>query len=289
MQKEENIDDETNKLIEIIFKNAKKRPNIITDKAKFYLDKYPNVNEAFNHAKTEDRSTLESIYKQGVDINYDLNAPNKLNMFNWSITAHEVCSPHFLEMMFKYGRKDIATDGQKVFEFACGFADSRHIDIFMKYKDTYKIDIFQGMRFAVLYRNRNNLHHLLIYERPSKEEVKILWDIVCGFSCTVPMLVYMSEWLGCIVTKEKLVESAPYLFFESFSVLVSLYFFSKGEPFGIEKDTVDKIIKGTDDRIPKLHFLEGAGFKVENFEEIVGTPEKDLPKASCSRYCTFSG
>ena len=285
MQKEENVEDnlETTKSVFLI-----KRPNIITDKAKFYLDKYPNVNEAFSHAKTEDRVTLESIYRQGVDINYDLDAPNKMNMFNWSITAHEVCSPYFLEAMFNYGRKDIATDGQKVFEFACRFGDSRHIAIFMKYRDTYKIDIFQGMRSAVSGRNRDNLHYLTLYKRLSKEEVSILWDLACGFSCTVPVLLYMSEWIGCIVTKEKLIEHIPTLFFESFSVFVSLYLFSKEEPFEIEKDLVDKIIKGTDDRILKLHFLEGAGFKVENFEEIVGTPEKDLPKASCSRYCTLS-
>lgn len=283
MQKEENVNDRL-KTMENVF--LIKRPNIITDKAKFYLDKYPEVNEAFNHAKTEDRSTLESIYRQGVDINYDLNAPNKLNMFNWSITAHQVCSPYFLEAMFNYGRKDIATDGQHVFEHACRFGDSRHIAIFMKHRDTYKIDIFQGMRSAVSGRNRDNLHYLTLYKRLSKEEVSILWDLACGFSCTVPVLLYMSEWVGCIVTKEKLIEHMPTLFFESFSVFVSLYLFSKGEPFEIEKDMVNKIIKGTDDRILKLHFLEGAGFKVENFEEIKNTPEKDLPKASCSRYCT---
>lgn len=288
MQKEEDSYDETAKIVEIIFKSAQKRPNIITDKAKFYLDKYPNVNDAFNHAKTEDRVTLESIYRQGVDINYDLDAPNKLNMFNWSITAHKVCSPYFLEMMFKYSRKDIATDGQKVFEFACEFGDSRHIAIFIKYKDTYKIDIFQGMRSAVLGRNRDNLHHLIIYERPSKKEVSILWDLACGFSCTVPMLMYMTEWFGCIVTKEQLMERMPYLFFDEFGLFVSLYLYNKGEVFEIEKDMVDKIIKGTDDRILKLNFLEGAGFKVENFEEVVGTPEKDLPKASCRRYCTLA-
>jgi hypothetical protein len=262
----------------------KRKPNIITDKAKLYLDKYPDVNEAFNNAKSEDRDTLKSIYKQGVDINYDLNVP--YNMFNWSIIGNEVCSPYFLETMFKYGRKDIAIYAQKVFESACTSADSRHIAIFMKHKDTYKIDIFRGMRSALSSGNKDNLHHLMLYKRPSKEEISELWDSACRVPSRAYMLLYMSEWFGCTITKEKLIENMPYIFFDVLAVLIKIYLVNNGEPFEIKKDIVDKIIKFTDDRINKLELLDVYGFKVENFEEIKNT-SKNLPEPILSR-CSVS-
>lgn len=264
----------------------KRKPDIITDKAKLYLDKYPDVNEAFNNAKTEDKDTLKLIYKQGVDINYDLNAPYNINMFNWSILGDEVCNPYFLEAMFKYGRKDIAIYAQKVFESACAFADSRHIAIFMKYSDTYKINIFGGMKSAASIGNKDNLHHLMLYKRPSEEEISKLWDSACRVPSRAYMLLYMSEWFGCTITKEKLIENMPYIFFDALAVLIKIYLVNKGEPFEIKKDMVDKIIEFTDDRIHKLELLDVYGFKVENFEEIKNT-SKNLPEAILSR-CSFS-
>ena len=275
------------KIRDSAIKNTRKRKsNVITDKAKLYLDKYPNVNEAFNNAKTEDRDTLKSIYKQGVDINYDLDAPYMVNMFNWSIFGNEVCSPCFLEAMFKYGRKDIAIYAQKVFESACAFADSRHIAIFMKHRDIYKIDIFRGMRSALLSGNKDNLHHLMLYKRPSKKEISELWDSACRVPSRACMLLYMSEWFGCTITKEKLIENIPYIFFDALAVLTKIYLVNNGEPFEINKDMVDEIIKFTDDRIHKLELLDACGFKVENLEEIKNS-SKNLPKSILGR-CPFS-
>lgn len=261
-----------------------KRP--LTAKAKWYLEQYPNVNEAFNRAKFDDNDTISSLCDQGVDINFDVNAPNKHNMFHWSVTAHGSCNPYFLKLMFMKGRTDIRTDGQNVFEMSCAFGDSRHINVFMCNQDEYKFDVFLGMRSAVMHRNRDNLHHLLIFKKPTKDEVSELWDLVCtGFSATVPLILYFDEFFGCTITKEKLIESMPQHFYETSITLIVLYLGVKGnEPFKIDVNLVQLILTGTDDRLLKLNYLNNKGFEVEEFENIKNTPENELPKASMRRY-----
>jgi hypothetical protein len=276
-------------LLEIIEKQKRKRPP--TPKAKWYIEQYPDINEAFSHAKCEDRSTLESIYYQGVDINYDVETANKRNMFYCAVTAHGACDPHFLKMMFLHGRMDIKTDGQHVFEMVCAFGDTRHVSVFMSYHDEYKWNIFEGMRSAVLHGNRDNLHHLRIYidlYRPSDDDAAKLWNLANdGLFSRVPMLLYFITFFGCTITKERLVECMPDHFFETFTLLTNLYL-CKNEPFVISVEIVDKIIKGTDDRVYNLKFLKEKGFEIEGFEEIKNTSDKDLPKPSCTRYYTKS-
>jgi len=267
------------------FLSGRKIPKPLTPKAKWYIDRYPDINKAFNEARCEDPYTLNSLYAEGVDINYDISASNKCNMFNCSITAHTVCNPYFLELMFKHRRKDIYTDGQKVFEMACAFGDAHHIAIFVKYRDEYKIDIILGMRSAVSHRNRDNLHHLLIYQSPKKEEISELWDIACGFSSDVPMLLYMIKFFECTITEEKLIECMPYNFYETFTVLINLYL-REGKPFNITTEILQNILKGTNDRMIKLDFLSEKGFEIEYLENIKNTDENELPKPSMSRYYT---
>ena len=264
-----------------------KRP--LTKKAKWYLEQHSSVNDAFNFARFEDRATLNSLYDAGVNINCDIDAPNKLNMFNWSITAHGACNPYFLELMFKYGRKDIETDGQKVFEMACAYGDTRHIEIFMSRQKEYEWDLYECMKSAVMRGNVSNLHHLLLYKQPTKEEKCELWDYECGnFSANTKMLLYMYQFWGCdTITKEKLTEIIPRHFCDVLIFFVRLYL-EKNEPFTITTDIVQNILGSTDDRMIKLQYLIEKGFEVEQYDNIKNTPEEELPKPSKRRYYSYA-
>jgi hypothetical protein len=249
-----------------------------TWKAQWYLDKYSDVNEAFNKAKWEDGDTLRSIYDQG---GVDVNAPNKLNMFNWSITAHGVCDPYFLELMFKHNREDIKTDGQKVFEAACEYGDTRHIEVFMKRHNEYKWDLFKGMKSTIGRDNRNNFHHLLMYKGLSDEEVTEIWNRACGeYISGVKIFEYMVCFYNCIVTKEQLIQCMIYHFCDTLIPILKTYLKSN-EPFNLDKDLIEEILTKTNDRIYKLEMLNKFGFKVDNLEEI---KSRNLSKASINRW-----
>ena len=298
----------------------------LTEKAKMYINKYPSINEAFSRAKYEDSETLESIYNEGVDINFDVNVPNGMNMFRCSINAHGVCDPHFLKMMFTHGRMDIKTDGQHVFEMVCGYGDVRHIEVFMDHYDEtgagsgndfqetssvdgvsnhegfksnidyfksasgFKWDIFAGMDKAVMTDNRTNFHHLMMYYAPlSVTELEKLWDRASGsYIHGTKTLIYMMHFLNCTITEEKVLNSIINHFIDALAVILHVYLRDGGKPFKIAKDVVDKILSGTSDRMHKLALLSKNGFEIEGYEEIKNVDEATLPRPSCSRYVTFA-
>lgn len=274
-------------MIEEILKNTQKIKRQPTDKAKWYMNQYSNINEAFKEARFEGKSTLDSIYREGVDINFDVDIPNKLNMFHCSVTAHGACDPYFLELMFKHGRKDLISDGQNVFEMACAYGDTRHVDVFAKKQEKYKWDLFKCMKATIIWRsNISNLHHLCLYYQPSKEQINELWDSACGgFSSDKDMLLYMYQFFECVrITKEKLIDVMPHHFIETLIVLVCVYLGEENKPFMITTDLVQKILQGTNDRMVKLAFLNEKGFEIEYYDNIKMTPETELPKASCRRF-----
>lgn len=282
-------------LLKMISKNQKKKPP--TDKAKLYLNKYPTVNEAFAHARCEDRETLQSIFNEGVDINFDAN--KKINMFSWAITAHGACDPYFLELMYMHGRKDIKENVQEVFDFACGFGHSRHINVFMKHRDEYPLDIFRGMKGAVVHRNRDNLHHLLIYMHPNSEQIQELWKIAYnGFSSSPPLLLYMATFFGSRIDREAFIESLPKHFYDTLYTLMKIYLMDN-KPFEIGSlldetaesgfsVTIDNILRGTDDGIQKLKLLHDNGFEIFGYNAIMDADPSALPKPTSRRYYTNS-
>lgn len=259
-----------------------KRPP--TPKAKLYLDKYPTVNEAFNRAKWEDSQTLNAIYDEGVDINYDVDAPNKLNMFSWSITAHGACDPHFLELMFTHDRSDIDCDGQKVFESACKWGDPRHIEIFMKRFRKYQWNLFEGMKSAIQQDNRTNLHHLLMYITPSDEERDKMWELATDeFISGTKTLTYMVRFFGYDISRDTLTSSIVHHFGNTLSIVIALYLITD-TPFKITRDTIKKLLLSTHDRMYKLDILNEYGFEIEDYEKIKAEGETTLPKPSKTMY-----
>lgn len=261
----------------------------ITAKAKLFLDSNPTPNEAFDKAKWEDRQTIACIFNEGVDINYDVDKPNKLNMFNWSITAHGACDPYFLELMFKHGRSDIPTDGQKVFEAACEWGDSRHIEVFMKYDTKYRWNLFEGIKKSIRQDNVVNLHHLLMYHARITEEERLeMWNLATGnFIHGTRTLVYMVGFYGCNVSKETLMGSILNHFGDTLGIIIYVYL-KTDKPFKITSDIVEIVLRRTHDRLYKLALLNGYGFEVEGYEKIKAEGEANLPKPEMTMYYTMA-
>jgi len=184
-----------------------------------------------------------------------------------------------------FGREDIKTDGQHVFEMCCAFGDTRHIEVFMKRYHQYQWDIFRGMRYAVLHNNITNLHHLTMYHTPNNDELEILWDLATGgFLGGTRVSIYLMHMFEVKIKKEKLSEKIKNYFIDMLEIMLESYLKQGGEPFKITKEMVDEILKGTDDRLYKLDLLHSMGFEVEGLEEIKKIDEKDLPKSSARRY-----
>jgi hypothetical protein len=257
--------------------------NVLGDKALLYINKFGSIDKAFFQAKHEDSSTLNQIYREGVDINFDVDTPNKLNMFNWSVTAHGVCNPYFLEMMFLYNREDIKVDGQHVFEFSCQYGDTRHIDVFMRRYVEYKWDIFKGMKAATRGNNFANLHHLNFYYHSSPENIIELWDLAF-ISQSTKIVTYITIMTDIKVTEEDLMRNIRDSFLDMLVVILNTYLDQGGKRFKITRDIVDYILSRTDDRFYKLEYLKGHGFEVEDLGEIKSMKETDLPKCSAKRY-----
>lgn len=258
----------------------------LTEKTQFYLKKSPDVNRVFNMVAEEDARTIQQVFDQGVDINFDVLEPNKLNIFNWCLTAHRVCNPHFLELMFKHHRSDIPTDGQGVFESACAYGDTRHIEVFMKYQKSLDCawNVLEGMKHTLWRDNLANFHHLFLYKSLTDEETLELFEKATSSFYMCPKIIqYLVSGLGAQITKEKLVKCIETHFCETLSVLVRLYLRNGGEPFPITLDSIYKIISNTSDRIQKLEMLETVGFELEiSLEEL--KQRQDLPKPSYSMY-----
>lgn len=262
-----------------------KRP--LTKKAKMYIDGAKSINEAFNDAKCEDFATLNSIYNEGVDINFDVDAQNEMNMFKWSITGHNVCSPDFLELMFTKGRSDIPKLGQHLFESACERGDPRHIEVFMKRNEEYKWNLFEGMKSAVNGDNRTNFHHLLMYENLDDFQTDELWNRACGdYIHGYQVMLYMNFYFNCTVSQERMSSCIVLRFNDTLHAMMTLYL-KDNKPFKIDNDMVLKILGSTEDRISKLKLLDKYGFEIEGLEKILATDENDLPKPSCRRYITM--
>lgn len=265
-------------------------PNL-TPKAKMYIDNAKgDINLAFSKAICEDSQTLKSIYNQGVDINFDVENANKSNMFYRCITAHGVCDPYFLELMFRFEREDIDVDGQKVFDMACAYGDNRHIDIFMKRHHIYKWNVFSGMKQATNGGNLANLHHLIMFHALNDEELKILFEL--SSSRDKKIITYLCCNYVIVISKEILLGIIINSFYDDLSVIIPFYFAQKNnDPFEIDSENVKLILSGTSDRMEKLELLNQLGFKIDNYSEIKEMANKDpnsLPKTSKRRFYSMS-
>lgn len=202
-------------------------------------------------------------------------------MFNWSVTAPGACDPYFLECMFEYGRRDISADGQRVFETICAYGDPRHIEVFMKRHKEHNWNLFKGMKSAVNQDNRTNFHHLLMYVSVSGEEISKLWNVACGeYRHGTEVFTYMQYFYKCEITKEQLIKCIIHRFHDTLEPLIKQYLQSN-EPFDIDKNIVNKIIKTTEDRLDELELLNNLGFKIKGYQEI---KDAKLPRASTTRY-----
>lgn len=266
--------------------NLSHKPNTeISKKAQLYIDEAKgDIDEAFRLAMSEDFRTLRSIYNQGVDLNYDVGKPNGLNMFNWSITAHGVCSTSFLEYMFKFERRDLEEYQQKVFEMACGYATPKHIDVFIKYVGLDKLDLFYGIWNAILNNNLINLHYLMLYYEPEKlkENAVKLMKLVDNPS----ICMYLVTKCHLPVTQEILLESLSRRFYETFKYILLSYLELGGKSFELTSDMIKEAMCTTD-RLDKLQLLVDHGFTGINIDELKKL-EKDglLKEPSIRRYYT---
>lgn len=260
----------------------------ITKKAKLYIDEANgDINKAFNMARIEDSYTLKSIYNQGVDINCDIDKPNGLNMCNWSITAHGVCSTVFLEYMFRFGRKDIEKYQSSLFEMACGYATPAHIEIFIKYVDKTKLNIINGIHMAISYSNLINLHHLMLYcnltilKENTVEIIKLMKSVESPKICQ-----YLVNKCKFPITQEVILYSLTYKFYNIFEYMLSFYLDLGGKPFELTTNMVNDAMNTTD-RLDKLQLLVDNGFSGINIDELKKL-EKDglLKEPSIKRYYT---
>jgi hypothetical protein len=267
-----------------IYNLLSEKNNVISDKAQWYLDKYKNINLAFEYADYEDKYTLMSIYKQGVDINFDIG--HSINMFNWSISANKCCNPYFLELLFKFERKDICEYGQKVFEMACGYATVEHIKIFLENSDKIdNFDLWKGIRCAIHHDNMENLHYLLLFYNKELNHNEIWKEMNSIFSNCKRVLKYFSIFYNFKITKERLIESLRDKFYDDFKITLDYYLIQQnGETFKITKDVIDQSLK-TNDRISKFKLLKTCGFEVENLDELIRLENENLlPEPSIKRY-----
>jgi len=264
------------------------KPNTtITKKAQLYIDEAKgDINEAFRLAMSEDYRTLRSIYNQGVDLNYDVGKCSGpfvgLNMFNWSITAHGVCSPEFLEYFFRFERKDIKEYQQKLFEFACSYATPKHIDIFMKYVGRDNLDIFDGVYYAILNSNLTNLHHLILFYDPTKlkeNEKKLMGLVDDPTICS-----YLVTQFGFQVSQEILLKTLENKFYETFKGILGHYLKSGGKPFELNSEMIKEALT-TSDRFSKLELLLESGFTGIKIDELKKLEKEGILKEpSIKRY-----
>lgn len=262
---------------------------ILLPKAKLYIDSdNGNINAAFVQAMCEDDATIKNIYMHGVDINFDIdNQSNansdkelKSNLFHDCINAWRVCNPYFLEMMFRFEREDIDTNGQYVFKMACAYGDNRHIDVFVNKYNIYKWDIFDGMKFAVMHNNLANLNHLIMYYTPNCKEINALFKLAYDHSDDPKIVSYLYCKYDIVITKEILIDVIINCFIDVLSIVLSFYSNQKHEDnqkFIIDKDIIAKVLTRTHDRFIKLKILDKYGFSVENLNEIIANKSLPVP------------
>jgi hypothetical protein len=260
----------------------------VSRKTQFFLslpELKGDINKIFDFVAEEDTRTISQVFNQGVDINFDVDAPNKLNMFNWSITAHRVCNPYFLELMFIHKRQDIKEDGQKVFNASCHYGDTRHIDIFMKRYETYQWDLFEGMKHAIKSDNLANFYYLKLYTSLKQEQKLELFEKATSSYVTAPRIIsYIHSNWNIPITKEKLLEVIETHFCSTLSLITKLYLIDGGKPFLITNESIQKVLERTSDRLQNLEILQLVGFELEtSLEEI---SKKDLPRPGCTMYYT---
>lgn len=228
--------------------------------AKWYVDTYEgDINNAFDRARDQNYHVLYNIYSQGVDINYDIDAPNGLNMLNWSITAHGVCSPDFLIMMFKFNRKDLNEYYQKVFQSACSYATAQHLNVFIQNQDKYPLDFYLGVYYAVIQGNVETLHYLTIYYpiEKIKEKQQELLKIVKH----PKMANYLIDYLKLDISREILLDVLFDEFYPVFEIFLNAYI-RNNEVFEITEEIINNSLNTTD-RLYKLELMTQQGFKID--------------------------
>lgn len=268
-----------------------KQSKYLTEKAKWYIDTCKDINKAFSRAMDQDHYTLKSIYNQGVDINYDLNAPYKSNMFYQSITANTVCSPEFLKILFKYGRKDIAKDGQHVFQMACSYGTMHHVMIFIERMGD-SLDLYKGIYYAILNGNMENLHMLTMYYPVQK--IKENQGELLPLAKNNKVLIYLMYYCAVRITKEILLTYLSDNFIDTFETVLKYYLYDiettekVGEIFEITPEILKNSLKTTD-RFEKFDLMVKEGFKIDDLEALkLSDKEGKLQSPCIRRYTTHT-
>lgn len=260
----------------------------ISSKAKIYIDKAnSDINDAFSSAKFDDNETIKCIYSQGVDINFDVDSPNNLDMFSWCVTAHGACNPYFIELLFRFEREDIDKKGQDVFNMSCAYGDTRHIDVFMKRYSIYKWNIFNGLRQTVMHNNLSNLRHLTMYYMPTDEEIKELFRLAYDFGGYPQIILYLYYNYNIKINKEMLLDVMINQFIDTLHIMIALYIEQGESPFDIDKNIITQILSKTSDRLQKIKLLHNLGFHIEDYDNVINQDTKTLPKPTITRHCSF--
>lgn len=258
--------------------------DLAKDIAQLYLQKYPNPNEAFKAAEFERYEVLEELVEAGANVNFDIDAPNKMNMFHWCAVGPRRRNADFVRILIKYGRKDLLSGGQDVLNLACYWG---HCDIaweLIRYgaqqKHTWNIEWAANQ--AIFGRQVHMLHQLLLaglnlYEQRDKFlETAILAD-------DVKIIDYIVQIVGIEPTVEQVLYVGEHCFVDSFALILDYYLRSQ-KPFPITVEQRTRIA-GHCHAKEKIKLLQEHGFTVEGYEEFMAAP---APAETKRRYTVLS-
>lgn len=264
---------------------------LLTMKAKYLINKNNgDINKAFADARFTDYETLHSIYMQGVDINFDIN--ERFSIWNNAINAHRQCHPSLVRYLMERGRKDFDDHIVRNFtNWACAYSSIECLEEFFSVitgnisDDDILICLHSLMSTGELINLKYVLMYKIFMESLTKNIDKLIDSgIIASYNpYKLYYIMYLSKYT---VTKECLLKVIGESFNDTMFAFLTHYLENGGEPFEIDENTIQKLIKSTSDRISKLKMLQSKKFIVNDLELIIEQEKNNLlPKPSSSRHC----